>query len=121
MRMMKRTTTVGRSVEAAIPRLVGRAARDLQPHAARAAALLKALANEQRLMILCHLVQGPRSVGQLNDRLSLSQSALSQHLAVMRACGVVTTEREAQTVWYSLAPGVVVRLLTLLHQEFCER
>ncbi len=98
-----------------------RAAREMQPHAVKAAALLKALANEQRLMILCHLVAGPLSVGQLNDRVTLSQSALSQHLAVMRSCGIVTTRREAQTVWYALAPGIVVRLLALLHQEFCGR
>jgi DNA-binding transcriptional ArsR family regulator len=103
------------------PVKLARAARDLQPHAIRAAALLKALANEQRLMILCHLVQGPLSVGQLNERVTLSQSALSQHLAVMRSSGIVTTVREAQTVWYSLAPGIVVRLLALLHQEFCGR
>jgi len=54
-----------------------RAAREMQPHALKAAALLKALANEQRLMILCHLLRGPLSVSQLNERVPLSQSALS--------------------------------------------
>lgn len=100
---------------------LARAAREMQPHALKAAELLRALGNEQRLMILCHLVQGALSVGQLNERLPLSQSALSQHLAVLRESGIVRTEREAQTVWYSLPPGVVTRLLAVLHQEFCPR
>ena len=100
---------------------LARTAREMQPHAMKAADLLRALANEQRLMVLCHLVQGPLSVGQLNQRLPLSQSALSQHLAVLRESGIVQTEREAQTVRYSLPPGVVTRLLGVLHQEFCRR
>jgi DNA-binding transcriptional ArsR family regulator len=100
---------------------LARAAREMEPHAVQAAELLKALANEQRLMILCHLVQGPLSVGQLNARVPLSQSALSQHLAVLRESGIVRTEREAQSVWYSLSPGVVTRLIDVLHEEFCKR
>jgi DNA-binding transcriptional ArsR family regulator len=98
-----------------------RTARDMQPHAREAAELLKALANEQRLMILCHLVQGPLAVAELNERVPLSQSALSQHLAVLRESGVVDTERESQTVRYSLPAGVVTRLLGVLHDEFCKR
>jgi len=98
-----------------------RTAREMQPHAQDAAELLKALANEQRLMILCHLVQGPLSVGELNERVPLSQSALSQHLAVLREAGIVDTERESQTVRYSLPAGVVTRLLVVLHEEFCKR
>ena len=97
------------------------AGRAMQAHAHEAAELLKALANEQRLMILCHLVQGPLSVGELNERVLLSQSALSQHLAVLRASNIVQTERESQTIRYSLPAGVVTRLLTVLHQEFCGR
>jgi len=100
---------------------VDRAAREMQPHALKAAELLKALANGQRLMILCHLLQGPLSVSQLNERVPLSQSALSQHLAVLRESGIVRTEREAQSVWYSLPPGVVRRLIAVLHGEFCKR
>jgi DNA-binding transcriptional ArsR family regulator len=98
-----------------------RAARDIRPHAARAAALLKALANEQRLMILCHLVTEPLSVGELNERIPLSQSALSQHLGVLRAMGVVATTRESQSVIYSLPPGIVTRIIALLHEKFCQR
>ncbi|HVC31760.1 MAG TPA: metalloregulator ArsR/SmtB family transcription factor [Steroidobacteraceae bacterium] len=96
-----------------------RAARELSPHAAEAASLLRALANEQRLMILCHLVSGPLTVRELNGRVPLSQSALSQHLAVLRESGIVHTERAAQSVCYSLPSGVVTRLLGVLHDEYC--
>ncbi len=98
-----------------------RSAREMRPHAARAAALLKALGNEQRLTILCHLAPGPLSVGELNERLSLSQSALSQHLAILRDSGVVTTSRASQSVIYSLPPGTVTRIIGLLHERFCRR
>jgi DNA-binding transcriptional ArsR family regulator len=97
-----------------------RPAVPMRPHAAEAAALLRALANEQRLMILCHLVPEPLTVGELNERVPLSQSALSQHLAVLRESGIVRTEREAQSVRYSLPEGLVTRLLGLLHAEYCD-
>jgi len=99
---------------------LARAAREMQPHAAQAAELLKALANEQRLMILCQLLQGPRTVGEINERVLLSQSALSQHLAVLREAGVVATTRESQSVRYSLPPGVVTHLMGVLYEEFCK-
>ena len=99
---------------------LARAAREMQPHAAQAAELLKALGNEQRLMILCQLLQGPRTVGEINERMLLSQSALSQHLAVLREAGVVATTRESQSVRYSLPPGVVTRLMGVLYEEFCK-
>lgn len=91
----------------------------MQPHCSEAADVLRALGNEQRLMILCHLVPRALSVGQLNERVRLSQSALSQHLAVLRNAGMVRTERKSQAVHYSLAPGIVARLLEVLHDEFC--
>ena len=97
------------------------AARDIEPHAAQAAALLKALANEQRLMILCNLVEGPLSVSELNARVDLSQSALSQHLAVLREANVVAAARESQTIHYSLPQGVATQIISLLHREFCGR
>lgn len=95
-------------------------ARDIGPHAHDAAALLKALANDQRLMILCNLLDGPLSVGDLNARVTLSQSALSQHLAVLREAGIVATERESQTIRYSLPPGPATRIIGILYKEFCE-
>jgi DNA-binding transcriptional ArsR family regulator len=98
-----------------------RSAAEIAPHAAQAAALLKALANEQRLMILCNLVEGPLSVGELNERVDLSQSALSQHLAVLREANIVATERESQIIRYSLPEGVVTQIINLLHRTFCAR
>ncbi len=100
------------------PRLT-RAAREMQPHAERAARLLRSLANEQRLMLLCNLLEGPLSVSELNERVALSQSALSQHLAVLREAGVVTTTRQAQSIVYALPPGSVVRIIRVLKDEFC--
>lgn len=88
-------------------------------HAADAARLLKALANEKRLLLLCLLVEGERSVGELNARVDLSQSALSQHLAVLREDGLVTTRREAQTIYYALAPGPAQRIIATLHDIYC--
>ncbi len=91
----------------------------VKEHAGEAAALLKALASEQRLLVLCGLLEGPRSVGEINDRVRLSQSALSQHLAVLREAGLVTTERQSQTIRYALAPGPTVRIMEVLYSEFC--
>jgi DNA-binding transcriptional ArsR family regulator len=93
----------------------------MQAHAAEAAQMLKGLANEQRLHILCNLLDGPLSVGELNQRMELSQSALSQHLAVLRDIGLVATRREAQTIYYSLPQGPVVRVLALLQDIYCPR
>ncbi len=92
---------------------------EVEAHAGSAAKLLKALANEQRLLVLCSLVDGERSVGEINERVALSQSALSQHLALLREAGVVKTRRESQTVWYSLADGPVELVMGALYQAFC--
>lgn len=87
--------------------------------AAQAAKLLRALGNERRLMILCQLSDGERSVGELLPLVGLSQSALSQHLAVLREEGVVATRREAQTVWYRIADPAAVRVVATLAEIFC--
>jgi len=92
---------------------------DLQEHAAEAAALLKALANEQRLQVLCCLLNGAKSVGEINDQISLSQSALSQHLSVLRSSGLVTTRRESQSIHYSLAPGPALKIMKVLYDTYC--
>ena len=91
----------------------------MRAHAGDAARLLKALGNENRLMLLCLLVEGERSVGELNARLSLSQPALSQHLAVLREDGLVQTRREAQTIYYSLVEGPAQRIIDTLHGIYC--
>jgi DNA-binding transcriptional ArsR family regulator len=94
-------------------------ASDMQLHAADAAGLMKALGNESRLMILCVLAEGERSVSDLNTIVPLSQSALSQQLARLRQQGLVTTRRESQTIYYSLADGPADRVITLLHDIYC--
>lgn len=79
------------------------ATNHLKANVRRATALLKALGNERRLLILCHLTEGERSVGELERLVELSQSALSQHLARLRRDQLVKTRRSAQTIFYSLA------------------
>ena len=91
----------------------------MREHAGDAAQLLKALANEKRLMILCLLVGQERSVGDLNQHVDLSQSALSQHLALLREEGLVSTRRDAQTIYYTLIPGPTEQLLHTLHGIYC--
>lgn len=92
---------------------------EMAANAGAAAEFLKALANDQRLSILCTLLDGPLSVGQINERIELSQSALSQHLALLRERGLVSTEKEAQTVFYSVSDDKTRKLLQLLHDCFC--
>ena len=96
-------------------------ASDMQLHATDAAGLMKALGNESRLMILCVLAEGERSVSDLNTIVPLSQSALSQQLARLRQQGLVKTRRESQTIFYSLADGPADRVITLLHDIYCGR
>jgi DNA-binding transcriptional ArsR family regulator len=91
----------------------------MRPHAVAASNLLKALANEQRLMILCNLSGTEMSVSELNELLPLSQSALSQHLAVLREAGIVQTRRDGQTVHYSLADGPAAQVVETLHRIYC--
>ena len=92
----------------------------MQQNASDAVNLLKGLANESRLMIMCVLSEGEVSVGQLNQRIELSQSALSQHLAVLRDQGLVQTRRESQTIFYSLADTAAMNIIELLHDVYCD-
>jgi DNA-binding transcriptional ArsR family regulator len=93
---------------------------DLQAKAAEAAEMLKLLANEKRLLVVCELaVRGEASVGVLADAVELSQSALSQHLARLRADGLLATRRDAQTVFYRVADPNVGRILALLKAIYC--
>ena len=93
---------------------------DLERKASEAAQLLKLLANENRLLILCRLALAREvSVNDLADAVGLSQSALSQHLAKMREEGLLATRREAQTVYYRIADPNAARLLALLKSIYC--
>lgn len=91
----------------------------MRKHSASAARLMRSLANPHRLMLLCVLAEGELSVSELNRRVTLSQSALSQHLAVLRNEQLVSTRREAQTIYYSVVDGLALRIVCLLHDEFC--
>ena len=93
--------------------------QELKSNSKEAAGLLKALSNRYRLMILCELSSGERSVSALETVVPLRQSALSQHLAKLREGGFVVTRREAQTIHYSLADPRVARLIWVLHGMFC--
>ncbi|MDP5057317.1 MAG: metalloregulator ArsR/SmtB family transcription factor [Marinomonas hwangdonensis] len=92
---------------------------DMLRQSSQAAVFLKALSNENRLMILCHLLDQELSVTALNEKLPLSQSALSQHLAVLRKDGLVSTRRESQTIYYSIGDVRVKELIQTLHRLFC--
>ncbi|GAB2462493.1 hypothetical protein GCM10027082_12450 [Comamonas humi] len=92
----------------------------MQQGAAQAAALLRAVGNENRLLVLCLLLShGEMTVGALLEQVSLSPSALSQHLARMRDEGLVSYRREAQTLYYRIANPHVARLIATLKDIFC--
>jgi len=105
----------------ALPPRAGLDLARLQKQALHAATLLKVMANSNRLIILCQLAEGEKSVGELEDVVGLSQSALSQHLTVLRRQGIVTTRREAQSIFYSLASKEAQTVMLTLHDLFCAR
>ncbi len=92
----------------------------MRHHACEVADFLKTLANENRILILCCLLDGEQSVGQINQHISISASALSQHLAWLREAGLVTTRRQSQTIFYTLADDKVQSILILLKQLYCQ-
>ena len=92
---------------------------DIEQAAERASRLLRSLGNGTRLMILCHLVQGERSVGALQALLGIEQSPLSQHLARLRKDGLVATRREAQTIYYRIASDQAARVIETLYDMYC--
>ena len=93
--------------------------KELHDSAAHAVELLKAMANEWRLMILCQLAEGEVSVGELARRLGLRQAAVSQQLALLRKDGLVAPRREAQTIYYALAGTEAARVIALLYEIYC--
>jgi DNA-binding transcriptional ArsR family regulator len=96
---------------------------ELIDHSEEASEFLKSMGNPQRLKILCLLNKSPRSlaVHEINDSLQLGQSALSQHLAVLRQAGLVETRRQAQTIFYSVAPGPTTSVINILQSSFCHK
>ncbi|WP_233092564.1 helix-turn-helix transcriptional regulator [Paracoccus sp. IB05] len=97
---------------------------DLNPQtmlaaADQAGALLKALGNRHRLLILCHLVEGEKSVGQLAGYLGLRDSTVSQHLALLRRDRIIVGRRDGQTIWYKIASAPALRVMSALYESFC--
>ena len=91
----------------------------LETKAEHVASVLALMGNARRLMILCRLVEGEASVGELAAYVGLGQSALSQHLARLREAGLVATRREAQSIFYSLASAEIRALMTTLYEVYC--
>ncbi len=103
-----------------VPALAPPPVADMAAQAAEAAALLRLLANERRLLVLCILIaEGEASVGLLAERVGLSQPALSQHLAKLREDGLVATRRSGTTIHYRIDDPRVARLIATLHDIFC--
>jgi DNA-binding transcriptional ArsR family regulator len=98
----------------AVSRRKRRSTVDLESHAGEAAELLKLLANDQRLIILCRLSDAEMSVSELGQHVDLAQSALSQHLAKLRAQGLVATRREGQSIYYRIASPIAQKLVGAL-------
>lgn len=95
------------------------AIEDMAPRAAEAASYLKTLAHEGRLMTLCHLISGEKSVGELEEALGLRQAAVSQMLARLREEQLVKTRRDGKTIYYSIADANTAQVISLLHSLFC--
>jgi len=87
--------------------------------ASNAASLLRSLGNERRLMILCQLAEGELTVGDLYPRIGLSQSALSQHLAILREQKIVKTRRESQTIYYRISNPSAMKVIQTLAEIYC--
>ena len=91
----------------------------MESAADQASDLLKALSNRHRLLIICQLIDGERSVGDLAQFLGLRDSTVSQHLALLRKDGLVAARRDAQTIYYSIASDPAREILKTLYQVFC--
>lgn len=92
---------------------------ELQARALRAAGLLKAMSNPVRLMVLCQLAESEKSVGELEKVAAVSQSALSQHLALLRERGLVRSRRDGQSIYYTLDGPEAPALLAALYEVYC--
>ena len=93
----------------------------MQVAADQASDLLKALANRHRLMIICQLIDAERSVGELAAFLGIRDSTVSQHLALLRKDGLVTTRRDGQTIWYQISSGPAREVVKTLYRVYCSQ
>ncbi len=92
---------------------------EMQANADRAVDLLKALGNRSRLMILCQLIQGERSVGDLAQRIGMRDTAVSQQLTLLRKDGLVRARRDGQTIYYALSSDEAARVIATLYEIYC--
>ncbi|KAB2866465.1 MAG: winged helix-turn-helix transcriptional regulator [Bauldia sp.] len=92
----------------------------MTPAAEAASEFLKAIANRNRLLLLCQLIDGEHSVGELADLLELRDSTVSQHLALLRRDGLVTTRRDGQTIYYAIGSAAARSVLETLYRVYCE-
>lgn len=96
----------------------------VNPDAMRAAVdqaseLMKALSNQHRLLILCHLIDGEKSVGQLAEFLGIRDSTVSQHLALLRRDGIIANRRDGQTIWYRIDADIAREVVSVLYAHYC--
>jgi DNA-binding transcriptional ArsR family regulator len=92
----------------------------MRNNATKVEGLLKQLANAHRLLILCNMVDGAKSVSELTKAVGLSQSALSQHLAKMKDSGIVLSEKQGQSVYYKISSTEVQTILSMLYFMYCK-
>lgn len=88
--------------------------------AERASGLLKSLANRHRLLIVCQLIEGEHSVGELAEFLGIRDSTVSQHLTLLRKDGIVATRRDGQTIWYSISSVPAREVIETLYKAYCD-
>ncbi|WP_288011765.1 MULTISPECIES: ArsR/SmtB family transcription factor [Diaphorobacter] len=93
----------------------------MRAHAGEAVTMLKLLGNEDRLMLLCQLTEGERTVGELEQLTGIGQPTLSQQLGVLRRDGLVQTRREGKFIWYQLADDRALQLMQAIHRLFCKQ
>lgn len=93
----------------------------MRAHAGEAVAMLKLLGNEDRLMLLCQLTEGERTVGELEQLTGIGQPTLSQQLGVLRRDGLVHTRREGKFIWYQVADERALQLMQAIHRLFCKQ
>jgi ArsR family transcriptional regulator, virulence genes transcriptional regulator len=119
--MKPRSIGARSSAAGPLPVLTPASLRRLEKNAHKACDLLAAMANTSRLMILCQLADGEKSVGDLQPVIGLSQSALSQHLGILRRKRLVRTRRAGQSIYYSLASPDAAAVMSTLYAQFCRR
>lgn len=93
---------------------------EMKENATKVARFLKSLANTHRLLILCQLAEGEKSVSELIDVTGVAQTSMSQHLSKLKEEGVITFRRDHRTLYYKINNEVVLKIMDILHQEFCQ-